>query len=251
MQLRRPGLTPLRPGVAGARPARRAASIDARVPDSQRPYPGRPYDRGVPMLRNIAVQFSDSATYAGSHHGADPTREVRSMRKLAAVVVLAPAGGPGRDRASPRPPLAPKVTVKATINAQPGRDQQAPAGRQAEGADLLADRSAAPASRSSQTFDILFPKGSLYNGAQLPVVLVLQALNAVGPAGCPQGVDHGIRHRQRLCRHDDHSSADHGRQRRRQPGLLLHRPQQSGAGPVAGDRQDQEGRAASTPTRCT
>jgi hypothetical protein len=37
-----------------------------------------------------------------------------------------------------------------------------------------------------QTADVLFPKGSLYNGAHLPSCSYSK-LNAVGPAGCPKG----------------------------------------------------------------
>jgi hypothetical protein len=104
------------------------------------------------------------------------------MRKLAAVAVLALLAIPGAIALASA--TSPKVTVKATIN--PNR---AGTRRHPQGVKLtvkIAWQSLGSANQPIvKTFDILFPKGSLYNGAKY-ASCSYKRLNAVGPAGCPR-----------------------------------------------------------------
>ena len=105
------------------------------------------------------------------------------MRKLAAVAVaalLAITAAVALASAT-----SPKVTVKATISPNRSGTRKHPQGVKLN--VRIGWQSLGSASQPIvKTFDILFPKGSLYNGSKYPSCSYAR-LNAVGPAGCPHG----------------------------------------------------------------
>jgi hypothetical protein len=107
------------------------------------------------------------------------------MRKLGVVAFLATLAALGAAAAVADAPVAPKVTVKASVSPNKAGTKSHPQ------AVTLKTRIAWESLGSAdqpivQTFDILFPKGSLYNGGHLPSCSY-KHLNAVGTAGCPKG----------------------------------------------------------------
>lgn len=107
------------------------------------------------------------------------------MRKLGVVAFLATLAGSGVAAAIADAPVAPKVTVKASVSPNKAGTKRHPQ------AVTLKTRIAWESLGSAdqpivQTFDILFPKGSLYNGGHLPSCSY-KKLNAAGPAACPKG----------------------------------------------------------------
>ena len=107
------------------------------------------------------------------------------MRKLGVVAFLATLAGSGVAAAVADAPLAPKVTVKASVSPNKAGTKRHP--QPVTLKTKIAWESLGSASQPIvQTFDILFPKGSLYNGGHLPSCSY-EHLNAVGPAGCPKG----------------------------------------------------------------
>lgn len=106
------------------------------------------------------------------------------MRKLGVVAVLATLAASGVAAAVAAAP-APNVTVKATVTPNRAGTKAHP-----QGVKLVTKISWQTLGSANQpivqTFDILFPKGSLYNGAHYPSCSYGR-LNAVGPAGCPKG----------------------------------------------------------------
>jgi hypothetical protein len=107
------------------------------------------------------------------------------MRKLGVVAFLATLAASGLAAAVADAPLAPRVTVKASVSPNRAGTKSHP-----QGVTLKTKISwqllGSATQPIVQTFDILFPKGSLYNGAHLPSCSYSK-LNAVGPAGCPKG----------------------------------------------------------------
>jgi hypothetical protein len=107
------------------------------------------------------------------------------MRKLGVVAFLATLAASGLAAAIADAPVAPKVTVKASVSPNRAGTKSHP-----QGVTLKTKISWQTLGSATQpivqTFDILFPKGSLYNGAHLPSCSYSK-LNAVGPAGCPKG----------------------------------------------------------------
>ena len=106
------------------------------------------------------------------------------MRKLGVVAVLAILVAGGAAAAIADSTTSPKVTVKASIS--PNRAGTA---KHPQGVTLKTQISWQTLGSANQpivqTFDILFPKGSLYNGSKYPSCSY-NRLNAVGPAGCPK-----------------------------------------------------------------
>jgi hypothetical protein len=105
------------------------------------------------------------------------------MRKLLVAVIgglLAVAGA----TASLAQPTAPGVTVKAGISPNKAGTKKHPQGVKLNTSISWQELGAA-SQPIVQTFDILFPKGSLYNGGKYPSCSYGK-LNAAGPAACPK-----------------------------------------------------------------
>jgi hypothetical protein len=106
------------------------------------------------------------------------------MRKLGVVAVLAILAAGGAAAAIADSATAPKVTVKASISPNRTGTPSHPQGVTLK--TKISWQSLGSANQPIvQTFDILFPKGALYNGSKYPSCSY-NKLNAVGPAGCPK-----------------------------------------------------------------
>jgi hypothetical protein len=105
------------------------------------------------------------------------------MRKIGVVVVaglLAVVGATAAIAAV----TAPKVTVDAQISPNRAGTSKHPQGEQLN-VNIKWQSLGAADQPIVQKFDILFPKGSLYNGGKYPSCSY-QRLNAAGPAACPK-----------------------------------------------------------------
>jgi hypothetical protein len=105
------------------------------------------------------------------------------MRKLVVAGIaglLAAAGAAVAIAAT----TSPNITVKASVNPNKAGTRQHPQGVKLN--VKISWQSLGAANQPIvQTFDVLFPKGSLYNGAHVPSCSY-NRLNAFGPAGCPK-----------------------------------------------------------------
>jgi len=105
------------------------------------------------------------------------------MRKIGVAVVaglLAVVGATAAIAAV----TAPKVTVDAQISPNKAGTSKHPQGEQLN-VNIKWQSLGAADQPIVQKFDILFPKGSLYNGGKYPSCSY-QRLNAAGPAACPK-----------------------------------------------------------------
>ena len=105
------------------------------------------------------------------------------MRKIGVVAVaglLAVMGATAAIAAV----TAPKVTVDAQISPNKAGTSKHPQGEQLN-VNIKWQSLGAADQPIVQKFDILFPKGSLYNGGKYPSCSY-QRLNAAGPAACPK-----------------------------------------------------------------
>lgn len=80
---------------------------------------------------------------------------------------------------------SPSVTVKAKISPSRAGTRRHPRGVKLN-TSIIWQSLGSAAQPVVQSFDILFPKGSLYNGANYPSCSYAR-LNAAGPASCPKG----------------------------------------------------------------